>query len=96
MSLATNTSKLHPAAAACAVLAATSPLLRRGASRRRQCAAAQVFRRRVSTVAAALPPEMPPFDHRPRPYAGMGGAEILDKRKAFLGSSLFCYYQKPV
>jgi alanine-glyoxylate transaminase/(R)-3-amino-2-methylpropionate-pyruvate transaminase len=39
---------------------------------------------------------MPPFDHRPRPYAGMGGAEIFEKRKAVLGPSLFHYYQKPV
>jgi alanine-glyoxylate transaminase/(R)-3-amino-2-methylpropionate-pyruvate transaminase len=42
------------------------------------------------------PPEMPPFDHRPTPYAGMGGDEILEKRKKFLGPSLFYYYQKPV
>jgi alanine-glyoxylate transaminase/(R)-3-amino-2-methylpropionate-pyruvate transaminase len=39
---------------------------------------------------------MPPFDHQPRPYAGMGAAEIFEKRKAVLGPSLFHYYQKPV
>jgi hypothetical protein len=33
---------------------------------------------------------------RPAPYAGMGGDEILQKRKKFLGPSLFYYYQKPV
>jgi alanine-glyoxylate transaminase/(R)-3-amino-2-methylpropionate-pyruvate transaminase len=62
-----------------------------------------MLRRLVSSEAAPerapssrLPPEMPSFDHQPRPYAGMGGAEIFQKRKAVLGPSLFHYYQKPV
>jgi len=78
-------------------------LLRRGAAAagRRWCPV-DVLRRLVSSEAAPeraasrAPPEMPPFDHQPRPYAGMGGAEIFEKRKAVLGPSLFHYYQKPV
>jgi len=78
-------------------------LLRRGAAAagRRWCPV-DVLRRLVSSEAAPeratsrAPPEMPPFDHQPRPYAGMGGAEIFEKRKALLGPSLFHYYQKPV
>ncbi|CAN6321289.1 unnamed protein product [Urochloa humidicola] len=78
-------------------------LIRRGAAAagRRRCPA-EVLRRMVSSEAAPerapsrTPPEMPPFDHQPRPYAGMAGAEIFEKRKAFLGPSLFHYYQKPI
>ncbi|XP_048571825.1 alanine--glyoxylate aminotransferase 2 homolog 1, mitochondrial-like [Triticum urartu] len=80
-----------------------SSLLRRAAAGRGRCPSpAEALRRLVSSEAApeqALPrplPEMPPFDHRPSPYAGMGGAEILEKRKKFLGPSLFYYYQKPL
>ncbi|OEL28263.1 Alanine--glyoxylate aminotransferase 2-like protein 1, mitochondrial [Dichanthelium oligosanthes] len=75
-------------------------LLRRGASRRR--CPSEVLRRLVSSEAAPqrapsrTPPEMPPFDHQPRPYAGMGAAEVFEKRKALLGPSLFHYYQKPL
>ncbi|XP_039779740.1 alanine--glyoxylate aminotransferase 2 homolog 1, mitochondrial-like isoform X1 [Panicum virgatum] len=78
-------------------------LLRRGAAAagRRWCPV-DVLRRLVSSEAAPeraasrAPPEMPPFDHQPRPYAGMGGAEIFEKRKDLLGPSLFHYYQKPL
>ncbi|KAL6645524.1 hypothetical protein ACP70R_017132 [Stipagrostis hirtigluma subsp. patula] len=77
-------------------------LLRRAASGR-GVRPAEVLRRLVSSEAAApqgapprSPPEMPPFDHQPRPYAGMAGAEIFEKRKLFLGPSLFHYYQKPL
>ena len=78
-------------------------LLRRAAASRGRCPSpSEALRRLVSSDAApeqALPrppPEMPPFEHRPSPYAGMGGTEILEKRKKFLGPSLFYYYQKPV
>jgi alanine-glyoxylate transaminase/(R)-3-amino-2-methylpropionate-pyruvate transaminase len=78
-------------------------LLRRGATAAgRRRSPADVMRRLVSSEAAPertpsrTPPEMPPFDHQPRPYTGMGGAEIFEKRKAVLGPSLFHYYQKPV
>ena len=78
-------------------------LLRRGAVTSRRRCPGDVLRRLVSSEAAPEgapsrppPPEMPPFEHRPRPYAGMGATEILEKRKKFLGSSLFHYYKKPV
>ena len=77
-------------------------LLHRGAVASRRRCPVEMLRRLVSSEVAPEratsrpPPEMPPFDHRPRPYAGMGGAEIFEKRKAVLGPSLFHYYQKPV
>ncbi|CAD6256361.1 unnamed protein product [Miscanthus lutarioriparius] len=77
-------------------------LLHRGAVASRRRCPVEMLRRLVSSEAAPErapsrpPPEMPPFDHRPRPYAGMGGAEIFEKRKAVLGPSLFHYYQKPL
>ncbi|CAA6665103.1 unnamed protein product [Spirodela intermedia] len=36
------------------------------------------------------------FDHQPKPYSGLSADEILQKRKTFLGPSLFYYYQKPI
>ncbi|KAK1277565.1 hypothetical protein QJS04_geneDACA020181 [Acorus gramineus] len=42
------------------------------------------------------PPIIPPFDYEPRPYNGMSADEIFQKRKSFLGPSLFHYYQKPL
>ncbi|PWZ45195.1 Cell division protein FtsZ 1, chloroplastic [Zea mays] len=36
------------------------------------------------------------FDHRPCPYAGLGGVEIFEKRKTVLDPSLFHYYQESV
>ena len=41
-------------------------------------------------------PVLPPFDYEPRPYKGPLTDEIFQKRKKFLGPSLFHYYQKPV
>lgn len=41
-------------------------------------------------------PQLPPFDHAPRPYNGPRADQIFQKRKKFLGPSLFHYYQKPV
>nr|AAD20311.1 hypothetical protein [Zea mays] len=38
--------------------------------------------------------EMLSFDHRPCPYAGLGGVEIFEKRKTVLDPSLFHYYQE--
>ncbi|CAN1257362.1 Alanine--glyoxylate aminotransferase 2 homolog 3, mitochondrial [Linum perenne] len=51
-----------------------------------------------STSAATVdaPPQLPPFDHQPRPYKGPSADEVLQKRKTFLGPSLFYYYQKPL
>lgn len=48
------------------------------------------------TSAGAPPSELPPFDYQPKPYRGLSADEILQKRKKFLGSSLFYYYQKPL
>lgn len=60
--------------------------------------------RSFSSTAAAPPPELklpsppdlPPFDYQPEPYKGPLADEVLQKRKKFLGPSLFYYYQKPV
>ncbi|KAF2293103.1 hypothetical protein GH714_036741 [Hevea brasiliensis] len=41
------------------------------------------------------PPQLPLFDYQPKPYNGPLADEILQKRKKFLGPSLF-YYQKPL
>lgn len=84
----------------------SSLLLRRGATggAGRRWGPGEALRRLVSSseaapaekVPARSPPVMPPFEHRPRPYAGWSGDEILAKRKQFLGSSVFYYYQKPL
>ncbi|EAY88729.1 hypothetical protein OsI_10205 [Oryza sativa Indica Group] len=84
----------------------SSLLLRRGATggAGRRGGPGEALRRLVSSseaapaekVPARSPPVMPPFEHRPRPYAGWSGDEILAKRKQFLGSSVFYYYQKPL
>ncbi|KMZ57442.1 Aminotransferase like protein [Zostera marina] len=42
------------------------------------------------------PPSIPPFVHVPKPYTGISGAEIMEKRKQFLGSSLYHFYKTPV
>ncbi|XVE86706.1 hypothetical protein DITRI_Ditri18aG0055500 [Diplodiscus trichospermus] len=42
------------------------------------------------------PPRLPQFDYQPRRYNGPSADEILQKRKKFLGPSLFYYYQKPL
>ncbi|KAL5992254.1 Alanine--glyoxylate aminotransferase 2, mitochondrial [Asimina triloba] len=47
----------------------------------------------MSSISA---PKLPTFDYEPKPYKGPRADEILQKRKKFLGPSLFYYYQKPV
>ncbi|MQM05575.1 hypothetical protein Taro_038387 [Colocasia esculenta] len=52
-----------------------------------------------AAAAAAVPPPppmLPHFDYQPKPYTGLRADDILQKRKAFLGPSLFYYYQKPI
>lgn len=44
----------------------------------------------------AATPQLPPFDYQPKPYTGPSADQVLQKRKTFLGPSLFYYYQKPV
>ncbi|KAL8160724.1 hypothetical protein V2J09_002261 [Rumex salicifolius] len=47
-------------------------------------------------ISAAQPPKLPSFDYEPKPYNGPSVAEVLRKRKQFLGPSLFHYYQNPL
>ena len=55
-----------------------------------------LHRRWLSGGAVSAPPVLPAFDYQPKPYTGPLADEVLQKRKKFLGSSLFYYYQKPV
>src|SRR6266446_5010871 len=41
-------------------------------------------------------PELPLFDHTPKPYTGPSAEEVLALRKQFLNPALFLYYQKPM
>lgn len=50
----------------------------------------------LSTLSVTEPPKLPPFDYKPKPYKGPLVDEVMQKRKQFLGSSLFHYYQKPL
>lgn len=50
----------------------------------------------TSPSIADAPPQIPPFDYQPRPYKGPSADEVFQKRKKFLGPSLFHFYQKPV
>lgn len=50
----------------------------------------------TSSLGIDTPPQLPRFDYEPKPYKGPSADEVLQKRKKFLGPSLFYYYQKPV
>ena len=41
-------------------------------------------------------PELPPFNHQPRPYTGPSPDEILRLRREFLNPGIFLYYKKPL
>src|SRR6266581_193519 len=41
-------------------------------------------------------PQLPPCDHKPKPYTGPSADEVLALRKQFLNPGLFLYYEKPV
>jgi alanine-glyoxylate transaminase/(R)-3-amino-2-methylpropionate-pyruvate transaminase len=41
-------------------------------------------------------PELPPFDHQPKKYAGLSADEVLRLRKEFLNPGIFLYYKKPL
>ncbi|KAL5714783.1 glycine transaminase [Ranunculus cassubicifolius] len=41
-------------------------------------------------------PKIPPFDYQPKEYKGPLADEVFQKRKKYLGPSLFHYYQKPL
>lgn len=49
-----------------------------------------------SAPSDVAPRQLPPFHYQPKPYNGPSADEILEKRKKFLGPSLFYYYQKPL
>lgn len=49
-----------------------------------------------SDYSTSSPPHLPPFDYHPQPYNGPSADEVFQKRKKFLGPSLFHFYQKPV
>lgn len=49
-----------------------------------------------ASAVATTPPQLPPFDHDPKPYTGPSADQVFQKRKQFLGPSIFHYYQKPV
>ncbi|XP_062023329.1 alanine--glyoxylate aminotransferase 2 homolog 1, mitochondrial-like [Rosa rugosa] len=45
---------------------------------------------------STAPPSLPAFDYEPKPYNGPRADEVFQKRKQFLGPSLFHFYQKPL
>ncbi|KAK4411626.1 Alanine--glyoxylate aminotransferase 21, mitochondrial [Sesamum angolense] len=47
-------------------------------------------------LSASSPPELPAFGYEPKTYKGPLADEVLEKRKRYLGPSLFYYYQKPL
>ncbi|XP_007048074.2 PREDICTED: alanine--glyoxylate aminotransferase 2 homolog 1, mitochondrial [Theobroma cacao] len=50
----------------------------------------------AAAASGGAPRQLPVFDYQPKPYNGPSADEILEKRKKFLGPSLFYYYQKPL
>src|SRR5881394_743900 len=41
-------------------------------------------------------PQLPPFEHEPKKYAGLSADEVLRLRKQFLNPGIFLYYKKPI
>jgi alanine-glyoxylate transaminase/(R)-3-amino-2-methylpropionate-pyruvate transaminase len=41
-------------------------------------------------------PELPPFAHTPKPYAGPSADEVLKLRQQYLSPGIFLYYKKPI
>lgn len=41
-------------------------------------------------------PQLPPFPHTPRPYAGPSREEVLALRREFLNPAIFTYYKMPL
>ena len=41
-------------------------------------------------------PELPPFDHQPKPYAGPDYDTVRELRQRYLSPALLTYYQKPL
>lgn len=47
-------------------------------------------------TARAAPPELPPFDHVPRPYTGPSRAEVLALRQRHVNPAVFTLYREPL
>ena len=41
-------------------------------------------------------PQLPPYDHKPKPYAGPSFEETMKLRKQYLSPGLFLYYKNPI
>jgi len=41
-------------------------------------------------------PELPPYDHQPKPYAGPSFKEVMDLRGRYLTPALLTYYKNPI
>ena len=41
-------------------------------------------------------PELPPYDHQPKPYAGPSFEEVMDLRRRYLTPALLTYYKNPI
>lgn len=41
-------------------------------------------------------PKLPPYDHRPKPYAGPSFEEVMELRKRYLTPALITYYRNPL
>lgn len=49
-----------------------------------------------SSKSAKPAPQLPPFNHTPKPYNGPSAEEVLRLRKEYLNPALLLYYKKPV
>uniref|UniRef100_A0A0C9RGV4 alanine--glyoxylate transaminase n=1 Tax=Wollemia nobilis TaxID=56998 RepID=A0A0C9RGV4_9CONI len=54
------------------------------------------FAAAVEKKETPIMPQMPSFDYTPQPYNGPSLDEILQKRKLYLGPSMFYFYDKPL
>jgi alanine-glyoxylate transaminase/(R)-3-amino-2-methylpropionate-pyruvate transaminase len=50
----------------------------------------------MATVMTGAPPELPPCDHRPRPYTGPSRAQVLALRQRYAHPSVFTLYREPL
>jgi alanine-glyoxylate transaminase/(R)-3-amino-2-methylpropionate-pyruvate transaminase len=50
----------------------------------------------MTTAAATKQPQLPPCDHKPKPYAGPSYDEVVATRKQFVNPGVFLYYKKPI
>jgi alanine-glyoxylate transaminase/(R)-3-amino-2-methylpropionate-pyruvate transaminase len=50
----------------------------------------------VATPTPTSRPQMPPSDHRPRPYTGPSKAELIEMRKQYTNPAIFTLYREPM